>query len=75
MKIGDQVEQLQKRHANICLCIILPEDQLYSDLIDALPPSTDMIWMTQKKTQAQYEAYKDDTWKLRTLKAPNTNKT
>jgi hypothetical protein len=75
MQIGDQVEQLKKRHPDLCLCIAFSDDSTYSDFIDALPQNTDMIWLTKKSSKANYEMYKDSDWKLRTPeKEQNTEK-
>ncbi len=62
MKIGDQVEQLKKRHDDLCLCVSFSDDSTYSDFVDALPSNTDMIWITKNASNPTYEMIQDNGW-------------
>ena len=64
MKIGDQVEQLKKRHDDLCLCVSFSDDSTYSEFIDALPTNTDMIWITKNASNPTYEMIQDKEWLL-----------
>ena len=64
MKIGDQVEQLKKRHDDLCLCVSFSDDSAYSEFVDALPTNTDMIWITKNTSNPSYEMIQNNEWVL-----------
>ena len=64
MKIGDQVEQLKKRHDDLCLCVSFSDDSTYSEFIDALPINTDMIWITKNASNPHFEMIQANEWLL-----------
>ena len=71
MKIGDQVEQLKKRHDDLCLCVSFSDDSTYSDFVDALPTDTDMIWITKNASNPTYEMIQGNEWSLQSPSTPN----
>ena len=72
MKIGDQVEQLKKRHDDLCLCVSFSDDSTYSDFVDALPTDTDMIWITKNASNPTFEMIQENEW---SLQSPSTAST